>query len=277
MNATRQRIAIGIEYDGSRFRGWQQQADGASIEGELVAAVSHVADHPVEVCAAGRTDAGVHALGQVAHFDTTAVRTSRGWLLGITSRLPEDITLTWARPVAADFHARSGAVARSYVYRILNRPTRPALARLRVCWWREALDAERMHRAAQQLCGEHDFSAFRAAECQSKSAIRRVHGIDVTRTADLVSIEITANAFLHHMVRNIAGALLAIGTGERPESWLAGILAGRDRRHGGITAPPGGLYLARVHYPPHFGIPVAGTGCSDIIAGAMAPQSGTRA
>jgi tRNA pseudouridine38-40 synthase len=277
MNATLQRIAIGIEYDGSRFCGWQQQAQGASIERELVAAISRVADHPIEVCAAGRTDAGVHALGQVVHFDTTALRTARGWLLGITSRLPDDVTLIWARPVAEDFHARSSAVARSYTYRILNRPTRPALARHRACWWREALDAECMHHAAQQLCGEHDFSAFRAAECQSKSAVRRLYRIDVTRTADLVTIEVTANAFLHHMVRNIAGALLAVGSGKRPESWLAGILAGRDRRHGGITAPAGGLYLARVHYPPHFGIPVAGTGCSDIIAGAMAPPPGTRA
>jgi tRNA pseudouridine38-40 synthase len=168
-------------------------------------------------------------------------------------------------------------VARTYVYRILNRPTRPALGRLHTSWWRQPLDAPRMDSAAQQLRGEHDFSAFRAAECQSKSAVRQLHRVAVTRTADLVSVEVTANAFLHHMVRNIVGALIVVGTGERPESWLAAILAGRDRRHVGITAPAEGLYLAAVHYPPHFGIPVAGTGCSDIIPGPSIRHSGTGA
>jgi tRNA pseudouridine38-40 synthase len=277
MNASAQRIAIGLEYDGSRYSGWQRQAGPGSIETELAAAVAYVADHDVEVFAAGRTDAGVHALGQVVHFESTAARTARGWLLGITSRLPPDITLTWVRAVDADFHARASAVARTYVYRILNRPTRPALARLRACWWRDELDARHMDRVAQQFCGEHDFSAFRAAQCQSKSAVRQLHRISVTRSAELVSIEVTANAFLHHMVRNIAGALLAVGSGRRPESWVAGVLASRDRRQAGITAPAGGLYLAAVHYPPHFGIPVAGNACSDMIAGPSIQLSGTGA
>lgn len=272
------RIAIGIEYDGSGFCGWQQQQAGVrSIEAELAAALSYVANHPVAVHAAGRTDAGVHALGQVAHFDTTSERTGYGWLRGSNGRLPRDIALTWVRTVDPDFHARTSAVARTYVYRILTRAARPALAFNHVCWWGSPLDTERMHDAAQQLRGEHDFSAFRASECQSKSTVRHVHHIAVTRQADLVSIEVTANAFLHHMVRNIVGALLKIGKGERPQHWLASILARRDRRHEGITAPASGLYLAAVHYSPHFGVPVTGPTCSDMIPGPSIQLSGTGA
>lgn len=271
------RVAIGIEYDGHRYCGWQQQAGVPSIERELEAATSFVADHPVAIHAAGRTDAGVHAIGQVAHFDTASRRTLRGWVLGINSRLPSDIAVTWARDVDPDFHARTSAVARTYVYRIIARPTRPALAAHRVCWSSRPLDAGCMHHAARLLLGEHDFSSFRAAECQSKSAVRRLHQIAVTQAGDLVSVEVTANAFLHHMVRNIVGALLRIGTGEADELWLAGVLAGRDRRHAGITAPASGLYLAAVHYSPHFGIPVAGPTCSDMIPGPSVQHSGTGA
>jgi tRNA pseudouridine38-40 synthase len=271
------RIAIGIEYEGSAFAGWQRQTGLRSVEAEIEAAASFVAAQPVTLVAAGRTDAGVHALGQVAHFETDAERSARNWLLGINSRLPSDVALSWVRAVDPAFHARSSAVARGYRYVIDNRPTRSALERLRACWWREPLDAGRMNRAAQLLLGQHDFSSFRAAECQSRSPLRCVHALRVSRQESKVIIDITANAFLHHMVRNIAGTLLAIGSGERTESWLAAVLAARDRRGAGMTAPAQGLYLATVHYPPHFGIPVAAGVCSVMIPGAPDVPAGHRA
>ena len=249
------RIAIGIEYDGSAYSGWQAQGHARSVQAEIEAALSRVADHPVEVTAAGRTDAGVHALEQVAHFDTQASRPLQAWVLGGNAWTPDDITLLWSHPVTDEFHARFGALSRSYVYRILNRPMRPALDRLRVCWRRRPLDAGPMHAAAQVLVGEHDFSAFRAAECQSRTPVRRLSRIAVAREGEFVTIEVTANAFLHHMVRNIAGTLLAVGAGEQPVEWVAEVLAGRDRTRAGVTAPPAGLYFAGVEYPPGFGLP----------------------
>jgi tRNA pseudouridine38-40 synthase len=252
------RIALGVEYDGTAFAGWQLQAHARSVQGELQRAVSVVADHAVHVTAAGRTDAGVHALMQVAHFDSEAPRDERSWVLGTNRELPSEISVLWARPMPANFHSRYSALSRTYQYRILDQAFRPALMRRQVCWVRRALDAAAMHAAAQVLVGEHDFSAFRAAECQSASARRRVMSIEVGRSDALVTITVRANAFLHHMVRNIAGALIAVGTGRRPVPWIADLLETRDRRQGGATAPAHGLYLAHVEYPVALGLPSPG-------------------
>ncbi|HSQ69529.1 MAG TPA: tRNA pseudouridine(38-40) synthase TruA [Steroidobacteraceae bacterium] len=249
------RIALGVEYDGSGFCGWQFQAHGRSIQGELQRALSSVADHEVKLTAAGRTDAGVHALMQVAHFDTAAQRPERSWVLGANSNCPPDLSVLWAREVPEQFHARHSAVARRYLYRIADRPIRPALDRQRVCWCRARLDERAMHDAAQVLLGEHDFSAFRAAECQSRSPVRRVLEVGVRRVDEFVAISIEANAFLHHMVRNIVGALLAVGAGERDRAWIAELLESRDRTRGGVTAPPQGLYFVAPSYPAAFGLP----------------------
>ncbi len=243
------RIAVGIEYDGTAYSGWQRQRSGVGIQQRVEDAVAAVADEPVDVVCAGRTDAGVHASGQVAHFDTSAERSERGWLLGVNSNLPDDINLTWVRPVADDFHARFSATARSYRYRILNRLVRSALERHRAWWVHQSLDADAMHEAAQALIGEHDFSAFRAAGCQASTARREVTAISVVRNGDWLTLDVTANAFLQHMVRNITGTLVRIGAGEEPVAWAGDVLAGRDRTRGGIAAPPHGLTLVRVTYP----------------------------
>jgi tRNA pseudouridine38-40 synthase len=249
------RIALGIEYDGSAYAGWQHQAHAPSVQQELERALAEVAGHPVSLTAAGRTDAGVHAWQQVAHFDSDAPRPLHAWALGGTSASADDITVLWARAVPDEFHARHSALARSYVYRILNRRMRPALDRLRVCWVRSPLDEQLMQAAALCLLGEHDFSALRAAECQSSTPMRRVEQITVERSGDSVEIRVRANAFLHHMVRNIAGSLLLVGRGERPVDWLADVLAGRDRTRAGPTAPAHGLYFAGVDYPVRFALP----------------------
>ena len=250
------RIAIGIEYDGAAFCGWQRQGHARNVQGALEYALARVADHPVDLTAAGRTDAGVHALQQVAHFDSPSVRDERAWVLGTNSGAPADVALLWARAVPDDFHARHSALARQYRYRILTQALRPVLERQRTCWIREPLDAAAMHVAAQVLVGEHDFSAFRAAECQSRTAVRRLDAVAVRRIDERrVEIEVSANAFLHHMVRNLAGSLIAVGRGERPPGWIGEVLAGRDRRLAGITAPPHGLYLACVRYPALYGLP----------------------
>jgi tRNA pseudouridine38-40 synthase len=225
------------------------------VQAVVEAALSTVADHPVEVTAAGRTDAGVHAAMQVVHFDTQAVRTERGWILGATTNLPPQVSALWAREVPEAFHARYSALARTYRYVILNRTPRPALAADRVCWIRDPLDENRMRAAAAPLVGEHDFSSFRAAECQARTPMRNVHKIDVERIGERIVLTVCANAFLHHMVRNIAGVLIAIGTGERPTGWAATVLEARDRTKGGVTAPPGGLYLAGIRYTPSLGLP----------------------
>jgi len=249
------RIALGLEYDGAAYRGWQTQANAKSVQSEVEPALSSVANHPIIVVPAGRTDAGVHAAMQVVHFDTTAVRNERSWVLGANTNMPDDISALWAREVPTEFNARHSALSRSYRYRIQNRRQRSALARLRACWVREPLDERAMHAAAQCLVGEHDFSAFRAAECQSATPMRRLDCITVSRSAEYVSIDVTANAFLHHMVRNIAGALIAVGTGKRPIEWVAEVLIARSRRLGGITAPPQGLTLVGVQYPAFFALP----------------------
>ncbi len=250
-----ERFAAGLEYDGSGFSGWQNQTAVRTIQGALNEAIAAVADHPVGIAGAGRTDAGVHALGQVIHFDTSAIRSLRSWWLGINSNLPDDVVLHWVRPVPADFHARYSATARTYCYVILNRPVRAALDRNRVWSLREPLAAERMAEAGQALLGEHDFSAFRGAGCQAKSPVRRLDHLRVRRVRDVVQVEIRATGFLYHMVRNIVGGLVRVGTGQAEPGWLLEVLKGRDRSRGAPTAPAQGLYLAEVHYPPALAFP----------------------
>ena len=249
------RLAVGIEYDGTAYNGWQKQRSGTGIQERVEAALSRVADHPLAVNCAGRTDAGVHAAAQVAHFDTDSRRPARGWLLGANANLPDDIAIRWVTAVADDFHARFSATARRYRYRILNRLVRSALYRQRAWWVHRPLDAERMHEAAQVLLGEHDFSAFRAAGCQAATAIRELRSIRVYRDGDWVLIDVTANAFLKHMVRNVTGTLAAIGTGDEDVGWVREVLASRNRCRAGVAAPPRGLTLAAVEYPAAFRLP----------------------
>ncbi len=255
------RIAIGIEYDGSRFCGWQRQKDGRSVQAELDRALSRVANQPISITGAGRTDAGVHATAQVAHFDTDAQRLPHNWLLGANTHLAKDLSVIWATPVDEDFHARFCAVSRSYTYLIMYRRARSPLRYKRVCWVYEPLDVQRMHRAAQALVGEHDFSSFRAGACQAKSPVRTVSAVSVTLQGDYVVLNIHANAFLQHMVRNVAGSLIRIGQGEAGEQWLGEVLALKDRTQAGMTASPDGLYLVQVRYPERFAIPATGAVC----------------
>ncbi len=249
------RIAIGVEYDGRNFHGWETQRHGRTVQDALERALGVVADAPVRTVCAGRTDARVHALAQVAHFDTAAVRRDRAWVFGANANLPPDVSVLWARPVDTDFHARFSAVSRSYRYVILNRAVRPAALRGRVAWECRALDHEAMAHAAALLLGEHDFSAFRAAGCQARSPVRTLHRLEVARDGDFVVLEVRANAFLQHMVRNLAGVLLAVGTGRQVAAWAGEVLAGRDRRAGGVTAAPDGLYFTGVEYPEVHGLP----------------------
>jgi tRNA pseudouridine38-40 synthase len=253
------RLALGIEYDGGDFFGWQKLGHGPSVQAVVESALGFVADTPVSVQCAGRTDAGVHARCQVVHFDTDALRPMRGWMLGVNSRLPDSVSVRWAVEVAADFHARFAARARRYRYRILDRAIRPALSRQYLAWERLPLDTGAMHRAAQALIGEHDFSAFRAAQCQASHAVRDMQRIDVRREGEEVAIDVRANAFLHHMVRNIVGSLLEVGRGERDESWLGELLRGRDRSVAGDTAPSQGLCFLGPLYPAQWGLPVEAT------------------
>ena len=249
------RIAIGIEYDGTAYNGWQRQRTGLGVQECLEKAISAVADQVVEVTCAGRTDTGVHASGQVGHFDTASDRSDRGWLLGANTNLPDDVNVTWVMRVPDEFHARFSATSRSYRYVILNRLVRSALYRRRAWWVHQDLDHERMNAAAQLLVGEHDFSSFRAAGCQASSATREINSISVSREDDWVILDVTANAFLQHMVRNIMGSLVAIGSGEEGKDWLPVVLESRDRKRGGVAAPPHGLTLVRVDYPDEYGIP----------------------
>jgi len=254
------RIAVGLEYDGRAYSGWQFQPGLDTVQDVVQRAFARVANSPVECICAGRTDAGVHAQAQVVHFDSDAARSERGWRLGANTYLPPDVAAVWVREVPAHFHARYSALARSYRYVIFNRDSRPGLATGRVTWERRPLDVRLMHSAGQVLVGEHDFSAFRAIECQAKSPVRRVMRLEVSRRAEWVEIAITANAFLHHMVRNIAGLLMAVGHGESPPERVARVLASRDRKTSAATAPPDGLYLAGVDYPEEFGLPGSGGG-----------------
>ncbi|MDY6942035.1 MAG: tRNA pseudouridine(38-40) synthase TruA [Pseudomonadota bacterium] len=254
------RMALGVEYSGLAYHGWQRQRDDAqTIQQHLEQALSRVANHPVSVMAAGRTDTGVHALGQVVHFDAQHVRSEVAWVLGVNRYLPPDISVAWARAVPESFNARYEALWRQYRYLILDRRARSGPYHGRVTWFHYPLDAGRMHSAAQVLVGEHDFSSFRAAACQSSTPWRRVDFVAVRRVGPLVAIDVRANAFVHHMVRNIAGVLMAVGKGDRSPDWVGEVLVHRDRTLGGVTADPHGLYLTAVGYPPQYDFPASST------------------
>jgi tRNA pseudouridine38-40 synthase len=250
------RIAMGIEYDGSQFCGWQaQKQDVPTVQEALEAALSIVANETIKVVCAGRTDAGVHGVGQVVHFDTNAERSERSWIRGCNANLSKAVSVQWARVVDEDFHARFSAQQRRYRYVIANRFSRPSFAWGRVTWDYRPLDEARMQQAALHLMGEHDFSSYRAVACQAHSPVRTVAYLDVQRKEEMLFIDIEANAFLHHMVRNIAGVLMTIGAGEQDVDWSKTVLEARDRTQGGITASPHGLYFMSVDYPSEFGIP----------------------
>lgn len=250
------RIALGIEYDGGAYAGWQRQAAAPSIQSLLESALARVADAPIALICAGRTDAGVHACGQVAHFDTHALRSSRAWLLGANTYLPADISVRWVRPVPDHFHARYSALARTYRYLILNRTARSALSRGRALVVHGPLDVQVMRAGAAALIGEHDFSAFRSSECQSRSPVRVLSRLQIVRSGgEWVLIEISANAFLHHMARNIVGVLLAIGQGRADPQYAAQLLSARVRDARLVTAAAEGLYFWRVDYPAQFRVP----------------------
>ncbi|WP_207063117.1 tRNA pseudouridine(38-40) synthase TruA [Motiliproteus sp. SC1-56] len=255
------RYALAVEYDGSAYHGWQSQpGDVASVQGCVERALSRVANEPVFVQCAGRTDAGVHASHQVIHFDTHAKRDERAWVLGTNTNLPRDIAIRWARPVSGDFHARFSALERRYRYVIYNGPVKPGLLHRQMTWTHKPLDVEPMRAAAAHLVGRHDFSAYRAVACQARSPVREVRRLSVERFGHLVVIDVSANAFLHHMIRNFAGVLMKIGAGEADPLWAKEVLDGRDRRLGGVTAPPFGLYFVDARYPAEFGLPASELG-----------------
>jgi len=249
------RFALGVEYDGSDFSGWETQPAQRTVQSSLESALAYVADSPVATICAGRTDAGVHALGQVVHFDSGAERAPHEWVLGANSNLPDDVCVRWALPVGDEFHARYSATRRYYRYLIYNRRERSALLRRRAAWERGPLEVVPMQEACEHLVGEQDFTSFRAAGCQAKNPVRTVVSVEVTRRGDLVVVDIAANAFLQHMVRNVAGTLMEIGKGKRDPAWVKELLAARDRTLGAATAPPQGLYLWRIDYPPEHGLP----------------------
>lgn len=250
------RYAIAIEYDGAGFCGWQRQHHSPSVQQTLEQAISKVADHAVTLVCAGRTDTGVHALAQIAHFDTTATRVEAAWLFGVNSNLNSSVAVHWARPMPAGFHARYSATARRYRYTILNRRSRAGMMNGFAAWENRPLDADSMHAAAQHLVGSHDFSAFRSADCQSPHARRTLFSIRVWRHGDFVIVDIHGNAFLHNMVRIIVGSLIKVGRADRPVEWIAGILEAKDRRLAGKTAAACGLCFIQSDYPLEYGIPV---------------------
>jgi len=251
------RIALGIEYDGSCFLGWQTQPGGGTVQDALERALSGIADERVNVTCAGRTDRGVHARAQVVHFDTTVQRPDSAWVRGANALLPASVAVLWSRPVAADFHARYCALSRTYRYVLVNRPVRPALAARYAGWHHAPLELAPMREAASHLLGEHDFSAFRAAECQAKSPRRTLDRIDIERKGECVEFLMRANAWLQHMARNIVGTLVYVGKGKHPPQWAKAVLESRDRSRAAPTFGPEGLYLEAVQYEPRWGIPAA--------------------
>lgn len=255
------RIAAGVEYNGANFNGFQKQKSSATtIQARLEDALSRVANEPISLVCAGRTDAGVHATGQVIHFDTLAQRPLKAWVEGVNTHLPDEIRITWSRQVKPDFHARFSALSRTYRYLIFSSPIRTAVLQKQVSWTRYSLDMELLQRAGEQLIGEHDFSSFRAAQCQAASPVREVTKLHLSRHGKLIVLEISANAFLHHMVRNIAGALMEVGRGAKPISWIEELLGAKDRNLAAATAHPCGLYLVAVRYPGEFDLPKAELG-----------------
>jgi tRNA pseudouridine38-40 synthase len=253
------RIALGIEYDGSRFLGWQTQPGGGTVQDALEMALSGIADAPVNVTCAGRTDRGVHARAQVVHFDTAAERPDSAWVRGVNAMLPDSMAVLWSQRVPDDFHARYAARSRTYRYVLVNRPVRPALAARYAGWFHAPLDVGPMREAAAHLLGEHDFSAFRAAECQAKSPVRTLHSIDIERAGERIEFRLRANAWLQHMVRNIVGTLVYVGKGKHPPRWAKTLLEARDRARAAPTFGPEGLYLEAVEYEPCWNIPVVET------------------
>ena len=251
-----QRTALIIQYNGARFHGWQAQGHcSPTVQDELQKALSKIANEPIEVVCAGRTDTGVHAVGQVVHFDSTAQRSPRAWMLGTNTHLPADISVAWAGHVNDEFHARFTAHARRYRYVIRNVETRSAILAKQVTEHRYPLNVSAMHTAAQLLLGENDFSSFRASQCQSNSPNRNMHSISVTHRGEFIFVDLQANAFVHHMVRNIVGSLLLVGEGRKPVEWLAELLSAKDRTQAGATAPADGLYFAQALYDEQWGIP----------------------
>lgn len=255
MNDTARRLALGLSYDGSGFSGWQSQASGDTLQDALERALAAIAGVGIRVVAAGRTDAGVHAAAQVVHFDTEVGRPESAWVRGVNSHLPPQIAVQWAQTVDAGFHARFSATARSYRYVLMNHPVRPALASHHAGWFHRELDVAAMRDAGAVLVGEHDFSSFRSSECQAKSPMRTIERLDITRRGPWIFIDITANAFLHHMVRNIVGSLIHIGKGAEPVTWMGDLLAQRDRRSAPPTMSAAGLYLTGVRYPQTWQLP----------------------
>ena len=249
------RLALGLEYEGTHFCGWQTQPSGCSVQDTLDRALSQIAATPVVSQCAGRTDAGVHALGQVIHFDTDAQRPHTAWVRGVNTLLPRTLAVTWAREVSADFHARFAARGRTYVYLLLNRRERPGLLASHLGWHHHPLEVERMRAAARLLLGTHDFSSFRSAECQAHSPVKELRRAEVERHGDLVAFCFSADAFLHHMVRNLVGCLVKVGNGTRPAQWLAEVMQARDRTVAAPTFAPSGLYLTGVDYDAHWGLP----------------------
>jgi tRNA pseudouridine38-40 synthase len=252
------RLALGIEYDGSRFLGWQTQPGGGTVQDVLQTAMTAIAGEDVRVTCAGRTDRGVHACEQVIHFDPPVPRPDTAWVRGVNAMLPDSVAVLWAQPVDDAFHARFSAIARSYRYILLNRRVRPALSARHAGWFHRALDVESMRRASAFLVGEHDFSAFRSAECQAKTPVRRVNKLEIERIGERIDVVISANAFLHHMVRNIVGTLVYVGMGKHPPPWVQDVLMTRERALAAPTFGPEGLYLEAVEYGPEWGLP---TGC----------------
>ncbi len=251
------KIALGVEYDGSRYHGWQRQKNTPlTVQEALETALSKLAVHTVATVCAGRTDAGVHALQQVVHFETNKQRADHEWMFGCNSYLPDDIRIVWVRPVSDDFHARFSAAARYYRYEILNRGVKSALYRNHVTTIFHPLDVTLMQQGADYLQGTHDFSSFRAGGCQAKSPIKCLHSISIKRSNDKITVDIIASAFLHHMVRNIVGTLLPVAKGDMPPDWVQSVLLAKDRNKAGVTALPNGLYFKGVYYPKKFGLPV---------------------
>lgn len=249
------RVALGVEYDGSAFHGWQVQPGGGTVQDALQAALREIAGVPVDVVCAGRTDAGVHATGQVVHFDAPVERPLSAWVRGVNTFLPPAVAVRWAQPVADDFHARFAAFGRRYRYLLLNRPQRPGVWHGRAGWYHHALDTAAMQQAADHFVGEHDFSAFRAAECQAKSPVKTLRRAEVRRVGDLVVFDFEASAFLHHMARNMVGSLVYIGQGKHAPGWIAELLDERDRRRAAPTFAAAGLYLVGVEYEARWGLP----------------------